>query len=62
MSDENCVYCKVEITEELVIFVREKVDDKWDSHACCSKCWNEKNPNRIPHRVNLKAFEESEND
>lgn len=62
MNDESCVYCTIKIPEFSVIFVREKVDGKWGSHACCTRCWYKKNPDRVPHRVNIKALDESENE
>ena len=58
IDDESCVYCGIKITEESVIYVRVKVNEKWGSYPCCTKCWYEKNPDRMPHRLKIKALKE----
>jgi len=47
---EKCIRCKIEIIDDGIIYIREQVNGKWGSHPICTKCWYEKNPDRIPHR------------
>jgi len=53
MTEISCIKCGIEILDKSVIYIRVLVDDKWGSHACCTKCWYKNNPDRLPVRINL---------
>jgi len=52
IEQEPCVKCGIEITDNAVIYTREKVNDRWGTHPICTKCWYQENPDRIPVRLN----------
>lgn len=47
----DCIKCRNKIESKNIIFIREKVNDKWDAYPICDECWFKENPNTIPHRV-----------
>lgn len=57
-EEEPCVRCGGTITDDGIIYIREKVNKRWGSHPICSPCWYKEKPDRIPHRCFWSELEE----